>query len=658
MATANLFNREVKASKSPRNAFDVGYCTLFNSPIGRLLPAYVEEVKAGDKLKLSLSNITRTRPLNTSAFMSFDEKVDFWYVPYNLLWSSYEQWRLAQNFPHSSTDLREPGSQILLPSTPFPSEYVLSFKSFSTFQYDDFSKFTSSNPSPCLADFYQMMDLLMYGVPYQYNYSKYSWNDVYNSQDPALVFLKDFYLALKNKLGSMNYFRLAAFQCIYMHHYRNEEYEKLDPSYYNCDSLFLTKLSYDNGLPFAGSVSSPSSLSTVPDSHDSSDVPLLSLPKLFTPRFKNWRRDIFTSVKPNSGFNFGVSGFSQGFTPQFGSSLAWPSDTMFDVSDGSGNSAEQTNNPYPGTVFGVGVTSNNGSRIGGVYLQNGSPYQPLPVMNVVDSSGNPIDGRQYVNLLPQSIRNLMASDKFVRSAIYADKNYESQMKSIFGLNVDDPHQPRYLGSYSTTIQISDVVATSAGTDGDADASTSILGEIAGKGYNSDGGNVFESSFDRDGIVMGIHYLMPRNNYDSCRINRFNVKTSRFDYFYPQFDGLGLQPVYMFERNLSFDTINPQSTQVGSLFGYAPRYFEYKQRTNEVHGSFMTNQPDYDWTLSNNPFPLVSGNLFWNYKINPILTNRLFSVAYDGSDQTAPFQHFYQFNVTRVSDMEVFGTPNI
>ena len=50
MARSNLFNREVRASKSPRNAFDLGYSSRFSTPVGLLLPAYVQEVKAGDKI--------------------------------------------------------------------------------------------------------------------------------------------------------------------------------------------------------------------------------------------------------------------------------------------------------------------------------------------------------------------------------------------------------------------------------------------------------------------------------------------------------------------------------------------------------------------------------------------------------------------------------
>lgn len=657
MATANLFNREVRASKSPRNAFDLSYCTLFNSPAGQILPCYVEEVKAGDKLKLGLSNITRTRPLNTSAFMAFDEKVDFWYVPYCLLWTAYEQWRLMQTYPHSSTDLSRVGDQELLPCTSYSifPDYWLHMP---VLNYLD-SNFLSntSNPNACLCDFLKILDLLGYGSFLDkkgpFSSSTIGHSTVFGTTGDGANFkaaLSTFYTDLGSSTGYFNYFRLAAFQCIYMHHYRNEEYENLDPSYYNCDSLFLSDLSPDNSVP-TSSVNGPRRLTYNSGTVPGVSVPCINFSKLVTPRFKNWRKDVFNSVKPNSGFAGPlISGF-QNNSPQSGSDFSWPTNTSFTVVSPDGTTpADQTNNPYLAPFSSLSYSR------GYMNIQHGSPYIPMPVENA-GSSDQPF---YYTNLIPQNIRNLMAQDKFVRAAIYADKDYESQMKAIFGENVVEPHQPRYLGSYSSTVSISDVTATSAGNDGDtSDLSSSVLGQIAGKGYNSDGKDtIFSREFDKDGIVMGVHYIMPRNNYDSSRINRFNLKLSRFDYFYPQFDGLGLQPVYMFERNFSFFDYGSSNPEFGSLFGYAPRFYEYKQRTNEVHGSFQTGQPDYDWTLSNNTFALVSGNCFWSYKIHPYITNRIFTVAYDGSDQTCPFQHFYQFNVTRVSNMEIYGTPNI
>lgn len=640
MSKSNLFNRDVRANKSPRNAFDLGYSTLFSTPVGLLLPAYVQEVKAGDKMKLNLSNVTRTRPLNTSAFMAFDEKIDFWYVPTYLLWSAYDEWRLAQNFPHSTSQLQNAGSQNLCPYTSYASlvAFLSGFKGY----------VSSSDPYYTGAHVLRILDLCLYGAYNARDISNFTGNFSQESSNPDSQLssaILTFYGMLGDNNIPINYFRLAAFQCVYMCHYRNEEYEKLDPSYYNLDSLFLQEAynSSDTSAPSNG-VSTASWL-TSDNSGNGSTPParsqyLPSWKKLMTPRFKNWRKDIFTSAKPNSGFS-SVSGFSMA-SPQNGSSFFWPSSSSVHIGQSPSNIISGSyDNDRSGSETSLTFSSDNLS---------------LPYINL---GGRIVDSANvYATLYPQQIYNLISQDKFLRSSVYANKNLADQYKALFGDDYEDTHCPSYLGSFSTTVNISDVTATSAGNDGDSDnLSTSLLGEIAGKGYNTSGKDgVFSRNFDYDGIVIGVHYVMPRNNYDSGRISKFNTKLSRFDYFYPAFDGLGLQPVYMFERN--FTASSRSGMPVNSLFGYAPRFYEYKQRTNEVHNGFQSNQSDRDWTLANNGYDAVTAADFWNYKIKPDITDRIFTVAWNTAPATDPFQCYFNYDVTLVSNMEVYGTPSI
>lgn len=615
MSVANIFNRDVEANKGPRNVFDIGYSSIFSTPCGMILPAYVEDVKQGDKLSLSCSNVCRTRPVNTSAFMAFDERVDFWYVPYYLIWSAYEQWRLSQSYPHSSTSLTQVGNQVVLPSSSWTSLFT-ALRGAGPVDVDDFTTFDI--PSAL-----RLLDLLNYGAVPHSSFSALTREESLETYDQLAGGLSSYCYAMDSAGFVFNYFRLAAFQCIYMHGYRNEEYEKLDPTFYNCDSLFQLSRSAQvpsTGSPVPTSYSHPSRLLF----ENPSDQYAIDFKKLLTPRFKNWRRDLFTSLKPDSGFSALTS--AQIPNPMSGSSFAWPSSL-----------------PTPSGQYSDSFTTSD----------NTTANLPVQLLGV--------DGSDAY-LYAQNIYNILAQDKFSRSMIYADKNYRDQMKAVFGsYDDDDLHLPQYLGSYSCDVSISDVVATSAGTDGDSSPATSVLGEIAGKGYGNNSDKVFERSFPKDGVVIGVHYIMPRNNYDSYRISRFNTKSSRFDYYYPQFDGLGLQPTFAYERNLfsyPYPAAGPGALQVGSLLGFSPRYAEYKTRQSETHGSFMHLQPDYDWTLSNNGFAILSGSSVYNYKISPEITDRLFSVAYDGSMMTDPFICYFSFDVKRVSNMEIFGTPSL
>lgn len=642
MATANLFNRDVQANKSPRNAFDLGYSTLFSTPAGLLLPAYIQEVKAGDKMKLSLSNVTRTRPLNTSAFMAFDEKIDFWYVPTYLLWSAYDEWRLAQNFPHSTAQLQKAGVQNLLPFTSYDSlvEFLETFR----------GPVPSVTPYFTGAHVLRMLDLCLYGAYNAQDISNFTGNFSEEQTNPdrqLAAAIKTFYADLNDNNIPINYFRLAAFQCIYMCHYRNEEYEQQDPSYYNLDSLFLQEPSNNISTVAPATGLSTSSWLT-PNNYGHGSTPparsqyLPSWQKLMTPRFKNWRKDIFTSAKPNSGFAGSISGFQQGIESH-GTDFAWPTSASVHI----GNPGTATNTTVG--KFGSGIENSF------LTVEGNSSLAYTNLAGYINPSGS---NQVYTSLHSQQIYNLIAQDKFLRSSVYANKNLSDQYKALFGNDYEDAHSPSYLGSFSTTVNISDVTATAAGNDGDTqNVSTSLLGEIAGKGYNTSGKDgVFSRNFDYDGIVIGVHYVMPRNNYDSGRISKFNTKLSRYDYFYPAFDGLGLQPVYMFERN--FTAASRSGMPVNSLFGYAPRFYEYKQRTNEVHNGFQSNQSDRDWTLANNGYDAVTASDFWNYKIKPDITDRIFTVAWTTAPATDPFQCYFNYDVTLISNMEIYGTPSI
>lgn len=671
MSTAKLFNRQVRANKSPRNAFSMDYSTLFTTPVGMLLPAYHQHVRRGDKLKGGCTSLVRTNPLITPAFMSFDQKLDFWFVPYKLIWSDYENWQIGQTYRHRTTNLKGAGKQNFLPFT--------SFKSIAQF-IDITNRRARSNYEPSVSYALRLLDLMGYSTPipefgigdgtFSDSWTLISNSDTFDGDEDRdnPIYRAKVYFDKLSTVTPCNYFALAAFQCIYQNAYRNEEYEVLDPSYYNVDNLF-SNLEYDNDVLGDSVTSTPSYLSAY--ENPSSDK--ISLYKLFTPRYKNWRYDVFTTVKPDAGFNLNDTGLEIGLDESaqsntYGSGFYWPTQDQlreFPLDEGNTDSLPGRYNPTD-NLGASGDYPYNTSRQDWTFQSNNynGSNNPANVFQVLTNMEDPSSGNRFALLYPQNIRNLMAQDKFSRSAIYADKNISAQIKALFGENYEDPHRPIYLGSFNGNIQITDVTATSDGqATEDGQTSTSILGQLAGKVRQEDGdGNIFTREFHDDGIVIGVHYIMPRNNYDSYRLNKWNTKVSRFDYFFPQFDGLGYQPVLAYERNIpaawQHGIESNDISRCNSLFGFTNRYYEYKQRTNEVHGTFMTKQPEFFWTLTNNPAYIPNGSNSYNYKIYPDITNRIFTSDYDGSVASDPFKCYFFFNMTLVSDMEIYGTPSL
>lgn len=673
MGKSNLFNREVIANKSPRNAFDVSYSTLFSSPAGMLLPAFVRDVKKGDKLKLAVSSLTRTAPLISPAFMSFDEKTDFWFVPYYLLWSDYKSWQIAQTYRHRTTEVANIGKQNFLP--------FCTYNNIGSFFAAQISAPSAADAffTPTAISALRYLDLLMYSVPNvdglyaNLKYSSINQKDTGSLDGTKPVDACETYYKALSAYTPVNYFRLAAFQCIYMHAYRNEEYELMDPTYYNVDNVF-SNLDFNNAVKTTSApelVYSTNFNLAVNNLNSSSNLNnRISLNKLFTPRYKNWRKDIFTAAKPTNGFssvsgiqsdwNTGnVSSGGSALSSLYGTGFYWPNvkDPQMMPTGGDENlSSAMDYNPINAST---GDGSYNYNRAAFTFqTADGSPASVVQRLVGEIKAGRTGDDYALTLLYPQNIRNMMAQDAYVRASIYANKDLSSQLKALFGYEDPDPHKPIYLGSYSSNISIDDVTATSDGSSGD---SSSILGQLAGKVKQGDqDGNVFSRKFDEDGVVIGVHYVMPRNNYDSYRIDKFNTKISRFDYFNPYFDGLGLQPVLMYERFISAAGLPSSGYFPSSVFGYAPRYYEYKQATNQVHFGFQDKQPDSYWTLSNNAVPAtaVTANTPFIYKILPSITDRIFNMNFDGSVVSDPFQHYMYFDATLISDAEVYGTPSL
>lgn len=618
MATANIYNIKPKGDKGPRNAFDLGYSCLYTSPCGEILPAYVEEVKRGDRLKLNMTSVVRTNPVNTSAFMSFDEVVQFYSVPKRLIWSDYNYWIISNSLGRSTLNVPDVGLQNLLPHC--------NWSDVGRFMISNHSVASKINPQvPTCASAIRLLDMLNYGLPNIPSITQ----TLKSTLDPDKTLKNELQLyfdSIEDAGLKMNYFRLAAFQCIYMFAFRNEEYEKLDPSYYNVDNLFVLggKVSVNNSPGQTGNVITGGQ--SIPTQLYVDDENRISLNKLFTPRYKNWRDDLFTSAKPYNGFAQNAP-LSPGTS---GTDFQWPS-----VNDSGPHSNQLLESPF--------------------YTDDSNKFYPN---QFTTNTGTP----NY--LFAQDIRILMSQDKFIRKAIYADKNYKSQMVALFGVDVEEPDVPRYLGSFKNTVSISDVVSTSAGyvpddaAGSDGNSVSSVLGEIAGKGYGQSSDFVFDETFSEDSIIIGMHYIVPRNNYDSYRLNRFNTKVSRWDYYYPDFDGLGLQPIFMYERNLvSGISSAPSDLDITSVIGFGPRFAEYKCRQSETHGTFASQQPDSNWTLSNNIFGIGSAGDFANFKVMPNITDRIFTLSYNGSQATDPFKCYHEFNVTKISNMEQYGVPS-
>lgn len=268
------------------------------------------------------------------------------------------------------------------------------------------------------------------------------------------------------------------------------------------------------------------------------------------------------------------------------------------------------------------------------------------------------DGENLRGMLDvSSIRNAFALDKLMRITQRAGKTYAEQIKAHFGYEVSEGRDGRvnYLGGFDSNIQVGDVTQMS-GTTASPEQGVSIkhggyLGRVTGKAQGSGTGHI-EFDAHEHGILMCIYSLVPDMQYDATRIDPFVTKLSRGDFFMPEFEDLGMQP-------LQTRFISDSGNQKEKFKGWQPRYSEYKTALDINHGQFANGQPLSYWTVGRGR----SGETLETFdiaslKINPKWLDSIFAVNYNGSQLTDCLFGGCQFNIQKVSDMSENGEPRI
>lgn len=249
-------------NKVSRNAFDLSYRNITSCCVGQLIPFFCKDVMPGDNVRLKTNWFTRTVPVNTAAYTRIREHIDYFFVPYHLLWRFSEQafTQLSNNYQHSYQDT--PTSVIQLQGSSLPSftlndldNFLKPFKSASSANK---SYLKDDGGNNAIVGTYRLLDALGYGI-------KQAGNNI-----------------------SMPYnaFRLLAYQKIYFDYYRFDQWEDTNPNCFNVD-YFLPSM----GTHCFDNYSTAYSKLSITDSN------LHNTP--FTLRYANYPKDLFMGLLPS-----------------------------------------------------------------------------------------------------------------------------------------------------------------------------------------------------------------------------------------------------------------------------------------------------------------------------------------------------------------------
>lgn len=396
----------------------------------------------------------------------------------------------------------------------------------------------------------------------------------------------------------LSLFRFCAYQKIYQDFYRNPYWESADASSFNLDDKFGDVLYY--GTDGA------------------------RLRSICTIQYRNWSKDFFTSVQPSfQGAPFVTRSVNM-------------SDFMLDSA-----SVEPIFSPS-------------------TFAAKSNASIPDDSVSSVSSLNTSLGSIPSLNIPVHNIRAAFALDKLYRLQQQSGNgSYGEQIRNRFGYGgVHDDWKATYIGGSSSPISIGEVITTANTQSGE-----SIIGQTGDIYGKASSVNDAKITFDtkEHGIIMGIFSVTPDADYNSFGIDPHNFKLKFEQFYQPEFDRLGHQPLNTYFLScLSPNSATNSTTWLQRVIGFQNRYLEYKTGFDKVHGQFCTGGSLSAWTAPRNTGLLfdVSGKAF-NYnslKVSPKILNSICSVTFDGNDNTDPILVDSHISIKAIRPMSVSDEP--
>ena len=581
-----------------RAGFDIGSKNVFSAKCGELLPVFWDLGIPGCTYDIDLQYFTRTRPVQTAAYTRVREYFDFYSVPIDLLWKSFDASviQMGEIAPVQSKDLLN--ALTVKGDLPWCNLSDLGWSTFLS------SGLLSTGTSPSAPSShanifgynrgdvnYKLLHMLNYGniIPttpaLSIGGSSHRW---WNMQAP-LDESPQTYSQIFNYDLAVNILPLAAYQKIYQDFFRWSQWENADPTSYNFDWYIGT-----------GNIFGTDIASSIGASND-----YWKRDNLFSLRYCNWNKDMFMGILPNS---------------QFGDIA------VVDVSGTSGYSDVRIG------TSGLSVQSfaeiNSASSF--LVKPSSTPSSPIPAGTKL-ITGNSSSSASF-NIL--ALRQAEALQKYREITQSVDTNYRDQIKAHFGVNVpaSDSHMAQYIGGIARNLDISEVVNNNLQGDGEA--------VIYGKGVGTGNGSMRFSTGSRYCIIMCIYHAIPLLDYNISGQPAQLLCTSVEDLPIPEFDNIGMESVpavQLFNNKLFGSSV----VKADSILGYNPRYYGWKTNIDRIHGAFTTTLKDwvapvddsylYNWFSDNTA---GSGAVQWPFfKVNPNTLDDIFAVKADSTWET-------------------------
>lgn len=231
---------------------------------------------------------------------------------------------------------------------------------------------------------------------------------------------------------------------------------------------------------------------------------------------------------------------------------------------------------YYGTSAGTQLDSSPGGYLGSS-ITVGVTQNP-------QESGLIADLTEALGATVTAFRQMIMTQVLLENDNRGGVRYTELMEKRYGVTNPDLRlqRPQYLGGTATPLFTNPVIQTSS-TD-----NTSPQGNIAGYGTAQDGGNIIKASFGEFGYIIGLCCVQAIPQYQQGLDKKF-TRFERFDYYYPEFNGLSDQAIknkeIFAQGNDVLDTDGEPIDE--KTWAYIGRYDELRYFKNEICGQLRS-----------------------------------------------------------------------
>lgn len=611
----NVFKNYKPVNHASRNGFDLSRRQVFSTKCGLITPMFVQYTLPNSDYRIDLQQLLRTQPLQTAAFTGFSVNYDFAFVPFNQMYSSFNQFIaqrtdafLANQPSRNHIPMCDIGAIIWKYRFEFLYDFIVSEFSDNGYNtnyvqnvngqtvYVPYCHFRSLQKDGSMVpdiiralDMFGFTNLLPYfkrlkDIWFQGAGINGNWYDFCRAVAPALAqgadamrqtfdvwYRQDWVTDYPFKLPIVNLFAPMAYCKMFHEYYRNVYYD-LDFSllYILIGSQEIHKQEEDykyaelfNFDDYTSVVGADSSL------YD--HLRVMSMLSLFPHQY---RRDMFTGVLPSQ---------------QYGN--------VSMIQD-----ASMWHKLYAGT-FDAAVNGDTSSSQSGVVFSNFE--ESTGNFNLVEIERG--DDGDSANMDYFRFDPVVAFDVLTERRANALQRFKERMlragdrtKDIFKAHGwEEPkseyhHQPTFLGSFDGRLDINTVAATNS-------SDTVELGQLGANGVAVVSGEQIRVHTSDFGVIIGVCYIVKDSEYNAFGVDRQLCLSEPFDFPYPELQNITLQPlVYKHLSALAFDSpmsppiSGPNNIEPNQVLGYLPGFIEYKTAIDKVHGEFCSG--DYSWDM--------------------------------------------------------------